>query len=108
MVACPAGSYQPIFNDNYATYDLSDDSLASNDDGCLVCPSGYYCANEGQTAITDYCGVGYYCPDSSTESEPSTTYCAAKEYCPQGSYKANACPIGFYQEDTKKGYCEQC
>ena len=96
MVACPAGSMQPINNANYGTYGLTDNSLADANGVCLSCPPGYYCASTGMTAVTDLCSVGFYCELGSDQAEPPTTFCSATEYCPQGSYKANDCPIGFY------------
>lgn len=82
LTACPAGKLQTIFNDNYATYGISESSLSSADTSCLSCPPGYYCGSTGMTGVTDFCGVGYYCPKESTAYEPPTTYCQAKQFCP--------------------------
>lgn len=62
---CPAGMYNP----NVGSAGLHE---------CLDCPPGWSCPQVGQSAFTDRCVPGHYCP--------SGTVLARAKPCPAGTY----------------------
>ena len=47
--------------------------------------SGYYCDQEGQTAVTGPCAPGFYCETGSDNDSP--IICPQGKYCPEGTYQ---------------------
>lgn len=73
----------------------------SEEDECLPCPEGQFCATVALSVPTGNCSAGYYCPLSSIDSYGQTIYsllhiCPAGSYCPSGSGSPKSCPKGTY------------
>ena len=102
---CPAGTYGNV------------NGSKSKEEGCEICPPGYYCQNPGTTDFSDYiCPEGHYCPAGTKDRKqfpcPAGTsnnatnqtslevacanICPAGFYCPQGSVVGIPCPAGYY------------
>ena len=100
------------------------------EEGCTVCPPGYYCPNSGATSFSsNICPEGHYCPHGTLFAVqfpcPAGTFnnqtmqasievgcsslCPPGYYCPQGSTQGRVCPAGFYcPEATMSAYISPC
>ncbi len=108
---CPTGSYCLAGSGiptpcNAGTYNPSSGSVSSA--ACLSCTAGSYCGQNGLTAPSGLCDVGYYCSGGDTSPRPSSKRCAAGQKCPQGSSAAISCPAGTYQNSVAQGNCMNC
>lgn len=107
---CPAGTYNP-------------NTAQRTPSACLPCPSGYYCAIAGlsaisatQVAASGPCSPGYFCQSSSTTPTPATLVanyygpCPTGYWCPDG-INTNACPMGTFSPSTNaisNTVCQPC
>ena len=108
-LACPRGHYCP----EGTSYDWKPcpvgryggvEGLVEEDD-CLPCTEGQYCASPGLSNPTGNCSAGYYCPLGSFTSIGETVYspyhiCPPGSYCPKGSGRPISCPKGTYNPST--------
>lgn len=102
---CPVGFYGNVTG------------AGSQEEGCTLCPPGYYCSVPGSTSFnTNICPEGFYCPLGTTFDEefpcPAGTFnnltqqtsletacaniCPPGSFCPEGSNRGQDCPAGFY------------
>ena len=61
----------------------------------------------GNVNPTGNCSAGYYCPGGNKVSKPPT-YCDKHHKCPEGSANQTVCDPGFFQDQTKRGFCNPC
>ena len=99
---CPKGYYGNVTG------------AASEEEGCKLCPPGYFCDTSGMTHYAEnQCIPGYYCPrgtenkvqypcaagtfsNETKRQNPCNDICPATLYCPHGSVSGSLCPAGFY------------
>lgn len=91
--ACPAGTF-------------SYQERAISEDYCLVCPPGFMCEDEGLSEPTGPSSAGIKTDDGISENVVCST--TSSDYCPLGTYQAQQCYTGYYQDVAGKGYCEEC
>ena len=91
---CSPGYYNPSYG-------------AEDSTGCVACPAGYACPNNGTITYSLTCRRGYYCDQASITTEPATT-CDTGYYCPTGSAVELKCPAGTYQDTAGQYSCITC
>ena len=99
---CPEGSSNPLLckSGYYST-----STMASTENVCTVCPSGYICDRAGIGNYKDFpCTPGYYCP-----SGAQLPVKAPEKYYSPGSSAGsisdlNVCPEGYFCEEMSTGY----
>lgn len=94
-IACPEGT----FSNAYAN---------ENSTNCLPCTAGMYCAGTGRALPNGNCTEGWFCPQGSTQPQPTGNECLAGHSCPEASGAETPCPSGYYQPDVGQGSCFLC
>ena len=95
-MVCPRGSspqQYPCPLGTYGGYSKGKVDISQ----CLICPSGYYCGQEGTINPTPI-SAGLYSPNQGLTSELSAFLCPPGYYCPytnMTSYKGFHCTEGF-------------
>lgn len=108
---CPKGHYCPAASasaipcpEGYFSNSYGNENLTN----CLPCTAGMYCAGTGRALPNGNCTEGWFCPQGSTQPQPTGNECLAGHECPEGSGAESACPSGYYQPDVGKGSCFIC
>lgn len=102
---CPIGSYGPKTGLKFTT------GGGSDDESCLACPAGHYCAEPGLAVPTGKCDAGYLCTSGQSDPSPTGSECPAGGYCELGSENKKACPGGTFNPDVGGSSvfnCKQC
>ena len=85
--------------------------LATSLSSCLPCTPGKYCEGSGNSAPTNSCSAGYYCPGGIDNPRPAEYKCEVRNYCPVESPHMVVCTGGSYCEtqglDKPTGQCDQ-
>eukprot|EP00750_Incisomonas_marina_P016607 INCI19214.1.p1 GENE.INCI19214.1~~INCI19214.1.p1 ORF type:complete len:6126 (+),score=1170.25 INCI19214.1:309-18686(+) len=98
---CPAGSYCPNGSTGPIQYRCPEGTFSTsqglqNASQCTSCTAGYYCGEEGLTAVSGPCAPGYTCSGGSSTATPTDGVvgdeCLAGRYCPEGSSIGTRCP----------------
>ena len=93
--SCPAGTFN-----NYEGQ--------VNDDGCIVCPEGFYCENAVDPYPSGPCTAGYFCGFQETTATPSSGAATVGHFAPGGTPDEIECPKGYYQDLTAQSSCKIC
>ena len=75
---------------------------------CDDCTPGKYCAGTENTAPTQDCDQGYYCPAGQQSPHPDDYNCTIGHYCPTGSPDPVPCEAGTYQDEIGTWECKPC
>ncbi|KAH3841624.1 hypothetical protein DPMN_115097 [Dreissena polymorpha] len=108
---CPKGHYCPLASQSAIPCPegtFSDAYANENETNCLPCTAGMYCAGIGRALPNGNCTEGWFCPQGSTQPQPTSNKCLAGHECPEGSGAETPCTSGFYQPDVGMGACEIC
>ncbi|EGD79005.1 hypothetical protein PTSG_01976 [Salpingoeca rosetta] len=106
---CPAGGYCPPGSAvsqpcPQGTFNNVTGSVDEND--CVPCTPGYYCASTRSPGPTGPCDAGYYCTSESKDRRQFVT--PVGHYTTAGSSAPIPCNPGTYQTATGKGSCDPC
>lgn len=107
---CIEGTTTPIPCD-VGTY--SNTSGLKDQEECLTCPDGRYCASSGLVSPTGLCAAGFFCPIGSINAYGESSYSSSK-FCPRGFYCEAGisipvgCPIGTYSNMLQATSVESC
>ncbi|OAF70026.1 hypothetical protein A3Q56_02216, partial [Intoshia linei] len=117
---CKAGHYCPI-GTGYNTEPCPSGTFSSikgqgKSADCTQCTAGSYCEENGLTAVSGKCTVGYFCtiglnvahPDISISFVGTGGICPIGQFCKLGSSLPTNCLAGTYQLDTGNGDCIDC
>ena len=106
---CPAGGYCPRGSATstpcpvgyYSNFDGADDE---ND--CIPCDPGFFCAGSAGTGATEQCEAGYYCTGGA--GTPTQFDTPIGHYTLAGAWKPEPCPRGQYQPAERMSSCLSC
>lgn len=90
---CPVGTSVPT---PCAAGFFSNQERAISIDYCLVCPPGFMCEVEGLHEPTGPVSYGVRTEDAILENQTCSAF--SSEYCPLGTYIAQQCFTGYYQD----------
>lgn len=74
----------------------------------FILSAGYYCGQEGLSAVTGECAAGYYCPAAQVTDSPIDYICPVAHYCETGSAAPTPCASGTYQNEQGQSECKTC
>ncbi|XP_038634726.1 uncharacterized protein LOC119954022 [Scyliorhinus canicula] len=100
---CPAGTYGGRIG-------------LKEENECLPCTGGFYCAQDGLSSPQGKCDLGHYCISGVNIPNPGPTQlflgsggkCGVGQQCPSGSVLPQPCPSGTYAEEEGLGQCRTC
>ncbi|GCB79698.1 hypothetical protein scyTo_0016994, partial [Scyliorhinus torazame] len=100
---CPAGTYGGRIG-------------LKEENECLPCTGGFYCAQDGLPSPQGKCDLGHYCISGVNIPNPGPTQlflgsggkCGIGQQCPSGSVLPQPCPSGTYTEEEGLGQCRSC
>jgi hypothetical protein len=90
---CPAGTF-------------SNQERAISDDYCIICPPGFMCETAGLMQPTRPTAIGVRTGDAILENQVCST--TNSQYCPLGTFIAQQCPTGYFQDVASQGKCKEC
>lgn len=73
---------------------------------CLICPPGFMCEVDGLSEPTGPSSIGLRTADGILENQICSAF--SSEYCPLGTYIAQQCYTGYYQDVAGSGLCLEC
>ena len=92
-IACPAGTYNNLTNQNGV-------------EDCIACPPGDFCPVGTSTPI--HCAAGSYRSSTGGVSQGSCAACPSGNFCPLGSVDPTNCPLGTYRASGSALAVEDC